>query len=48
LLDSTHSVVKGSEAKKSSELLVVEEINTSSTAPLMEVTSFLPHSSIPL
>jgi len=41
--ESTHSVVKDSEAKKSSDMLIVEEINTSFIASLMKVSSFLPH-----
>jgi len=42
LLESTHSVVKDSEAKESSDMLIIEEINISFIASLMKVTSFLP------
>jgi len=42
LLESTHSVIKDSEAKESSDMLIVEEINTSFIASLMKVSSFLP------
>ena len=41
LLESIHSVVKDSEAKESSDMLIVEEINTSFIASLMKVSSFL-------
>jgi len=41
LLESIHSVVKDSEAKKSSNMLIVEEINTFFITSLMKVSSFL-------
>jgi len=42
LLESTHSVIKDSEAKESFDMLIIEEINTSFIASLMKVSSFLP------
>ncbi len=41
LLESIHSVVKDSEAKESSDMLIVEEINTFFIMFLMKVSSFL-------
>ncbi len=41
LLESIHSVVKDSEAKESSDMLIVEEINTFFITSLMKVSSFL-------
>ncbi len=42
-LDSRHdlNIVKDSEAKESSDMLLIEEINTSFIASLMKVSSFL-------